>query len=171
MNYNAQEELRKLDEYYPNSDLSHVYSKHRNEIIRLLETIESVWQKNALDKPSFDVLFDGLQNSWVVVYYYVVGEQIDLMLGKIVGVEELLNKGIEDKNWRTRFNTMVVMKALKDQNIKTKIIESGLRDKSKKVREMAEDVKNGYMNKTIDTAKSNFQKTGRTWLKRLFGTE
>jgi hypothetical protein len=144
MNYNANNELKKLDEYYPNSDLRQIYVKHRDEIIILLRTIETVWQNQQLDKHTFDILYQGLQNSWTVVYYYIVGGQINLMIGKIVGIEELIFKGIEDKSWQTRFNTVVIMKEFSNRKIKNKIIDLGLKDKSKKVSEMAFDVKNYY---------------------------
>ena len=85
MNYNAINELRKLDEYYPNSDLRFIYLKHRDAITLILKTIETVWQNQQLDKHNFDILYKGLQNSWIVVYYYIVGEQINSMIGKIVG--------------------------------------------------------------------------------------
>ncbi len=147
MNYNANNELSKLDEYYPNSDLKHVYVKHREEIVLLLRTIENVWQNQLLDKQNFNILFKGLQNSWTVVYYYIVGEQINSMIGKIVGIENLILKGIEDKSWQTRFNTVVIMKGLDNREIKSKIIDMGIKDKSKKVSEMAADVKKYYLNK------------------------
>lgn len=146
MIYSANNELRKLDEYYPNSDLRHTYFKHRNEIILLLTTIETVWQNQQLDKHNFDILYKGLQNSWTVVYYYIVGEQINSMIGNIVGIEELIFKGIEDKSWQTRLNTVVIMKEIDNREIKDKIITLGLKDKSKKVCEMASDVKNYYLN-------------------------
>ena len=146
MNYNANNELKKLDEYYPNSDLKHIYVKHRDEIIILLRAVETVWQNQQLDKHNFNILYKGLQNSWTVVFYYIVGEQINLMIGKIVGIEELIFKGIEDKNWKTRFNTVVIMKALDNRKIKNRIIDLGLKDKSTKVNEMATDVKNYYLN-------------------------
>jgi hypothetical protein len=146
MKYNANNELRKLDEYYPNSDLKQIYVKHRDEIILLLKTIETVWQNKQLDRHNFDILYKGLQNSWTVVYYYIVGEQINSMIGKIVGIEELIFKGIEDKSWQTRFNTVVIMKGIDKRDIKNKIIDLGLKDKSKKVSEMASDVKNYYSN-------------------------
>ncbi|MBL7914749.1 MAG: hypothetical protein JNL49_06850 [Bacteroidia bacterium] len=146
MNYNANSELKKLDEYYPNSDLKHVYIKHRDEIIKLLRAVETVWQNQHIDKYTFNILFKGLQNSWTVVYYSIVGEQINSMIGKIVGIEELIFKGIEDRNWRTRFNTVVIMKALDKREIKNRIIDLGLKDKSKKVKEMATDVKDYYLN-------------------------
>jgi hypothetical protein len=146
MNYNADKELKKLDEYYPNSDLRHIYVKHRDEIIILLRAVETVWQNQQLDKHNFDILYKGLQNSWTVVYYYIVGEQINSMIGKIVGIEELIFKGIIDKNWQTRFNTVVIMKVLDNREIKNKIIDLGLKDKSKKVNEMATDLKDYYLN-------------------------
>jgi len=146
MNYNANDELRKLDEYYPNSDLKHVYVKHREDIILLLRTIENVWQNQQLDKHNFNILYKGLQNPWTVVYYYIIGEQINSMIGKIVGIENLIFKGIEDKSWQTRFNTVVIMKGLDNKEIKSKIIDLGLKDKSKKVSEMASDVKKYYLN-------------------------
>ena len=141
MNYIAGNELKKLDEYYPNSDLRHIYVKHRNEIIILLRAVETVWQNKQLDKHNFDILYKGLQNSWIVIYYYIVGEQINSMIGKIAGIEELIFKGIEDKNWQTRFNTVVIMKVLDNRDIRNRIIDLGLKDKSKKVSEMATDVK------------------------------
>ena len=146
MNYNANNELKKLDEYYPNSDLRHIYVKHRDEIIILLSAVETVWQNQQLDKHNFNILYKGLQNSWIVIYYHIVGEQINSMIGKIVGIEELIFKGIEDKNWQTRFNTVVIMKVLDNREIKQKIIDVGLMDKSKKVSEMATDVKTYYLN-------------------------
>jgi len=146
MNYNANNELRKLDEYYPNSDLKHTYVKHRDEIILLLRTIEAIWENQRLGKHNFDILYKGLQNSWTVVFYYIVGEQINSMIGKIVGIEELIFKGIADKSWQTRFNTLVIMKVLDNREIKNKIIDLGLKDKSKKVIEMATDVKNYFLN-------------------------
>ena len=66
------------------------------------------------------------------------------MIGKIYGVENLFYKGIEDNNWTTRLNTLVIMKEIDNKIIKNKITEIGLQDKSKKVREMAIDVKNNY---------------------------
>lgn len=144
MTFSAKNELKKLDEYYPNSDLVHIYKKHRESIIKLLETIEDVWTTKQIEKTNFEVLYDGLKNACTVVFYYVVGEQINLMIGKIVGAEQLIFKGIEDKSWRVRFNTVVIMKGLEKGEIKRKIVELGLKDKSEKVIEMALDVKRNY---------------------------
>ena len=146
MKYNADNELTKLDGYYPNSDLKHSYVKHRAEIITLLKAVETVWHNQQLDKHNFDILYKGLQNSWTVVFYYIVGEQINSMLGKISGIEELIFKGIEDRSWQTRFNTVVIMKTIKNRDIKNKIVDLGLMDKSSKVRKMASDVKDYYLN-------------------------
>jgi hypothetical protein len=122
MNYNAIEELKKYDDYYPNSDLKSTYRKHRDEIIKLQTAIETVWQNQQLDKNEFEILYNGLRNSWFVVYYYVLGEQINKMFGEINGIEKLIYLGIQDKKWQTRFNTVVIMKAFNNQDVKTKII-------------------------------------------------
>ena len=68
------------------------------------------------------------------------------MIGKIVGIEELITKGIKHKRWQTRFNTIVIMKGIHNREIQNKIIDLALKDKSKKVIEMANDVKNHYLN-------------------------
>lgn len=146
MNFNANNELRKLDEYYPNSDLKHIFNKHRDEIILLVNAVESVWKNKHLDKQNFDILFKGLENTWTGIYYNIVGEQINSMIGKIGGIEELITKGIKDKRWQTRFNTIVIMKGIHNREIQNKIIDLALKDKSKKVIEMANDVKNHYLN-------------------------
>ena len=146
MNFNANIELRKLDEYYPNSDLKHIFNKYREEIILLVNAVESAWKNKHLDKHNFDILFKGIENSWAGIYYNIVGEQINLMIGKIVGIEELITKGIKDKRWQTRFNTVVIMKGIHNSEIQNKIIDLALKDKSKKVIEMANDVKNHYLN-------------------------
>ncbi len=171
MNYDAIEELKKYDDYYHNSDLKNTYRKHRDEIIKLQTTIETIWQNQQLDNIDFEILYNGLQNSWVVVYYYVLGEQINNMLGEITGIEELIYQGIQDKSWQTRFNTVVIMKGINDQDLRTKIIQVGLSDKSKKVREMAEDVNINYLNSTKDSTNMTLPKRGKLWLKKLFGTE
>lgn len=146
MNFDANNELRKLDEYYPNSDLKHIYVKRRDEIIILLNAVERVWKNKHLDKQNFDILYKGLENSWTVIYYNIVGEQINSMIGKIVGIDELIDKGIKDKSWQTRFNTVVITKGIDNREIQNKIIDMALKDKSKKVVEMAHDVKNYYLN-------------------------
>jgi len=141
MNYNAKEELIKMDEYYLNSDLKHIYQKQREKIILMLNAIELIWKHKILDEQNFEILNDGLKNPWVVVYYYIVGKEINLMTGTVKGIEELILKGIEDKKWQTRFNSVVIMKGFKNKEIRNRVIELALNDKSKKVREMALDVK------------------------------
>lgn len=170
MNYSAHDELKKLDDYYPNSDLKNSYKKHREEIIKLLTTIEHIWQHQQLDKNTFEIVYNGLQNPWMVVYYYIVGEQINKMIGKIAGIEEVIYQGIQDKNWQTRFNTVVIMKAINNQELKTKIIDLGMSDKSRKVREMAEDVKMNYLGSSTDSTNQILPKTENSWLKKLFGS-
>lgn len=170
MNYSAHDELKKLDDYYPKSDLKNSYKKHREEIIKLLTTIDHIWQHQQLDKNTFEIVYNGLQNPWMVVYYYIVGEQINKMIGKIAGIEEVIHQGIQDKNWQTRFNTVVIMKAIDNQDLKTKIIDLGMSDKSRKVREMAEDVKINYLGSSTDSENQNLPKTENSWLKKLFGT-
>lgn len=171
MRHNANNELKKLDEYYPNSDLKHIYVKHRDEIAILLKTIETVWENQKLSKDDFNILFKGLQNSWVVVYYYVVGEPVNSMIGKIDGIEKLIYKGIEDKNWKTRLNTTIILKGIDNNELKCKIIEIALKDKSQKVREMAIDVQNNSIHSTTNITNSTLPKAGRTWLQKLFGSE
>jgi hypothetical protein len=144
MNYNANDELKKLDEYYPYSDLKHPYKQHRETIITLLSTIESVWKNKTLDEQNFKILTEGLKNPWVIVFYHIVGKEINLMTGKVKGIEDLIFNGIVDKRWQTRFNTVVVMKGFKNKEIQSRIIEIALNDKSDKVREMALDVKTYY---------------------------
>jgi hypothetical protein len=170
MNYSAHDELKKLDDYYPNSDLKNSYKKHREEIIKLLTTIDHIWQHQQLDKNTFEIVYNGLQNPWMVVYYYIVGEQINKMIGKIAGIEEVIYQGIQDKNWQTRFNTVVIMKAIDNQDLKTKIIDLGMSDKSRKVREMAEDVKINYLGSSTDSENQILPKTENSWLKKLFGS-
>ena len=94
-----------------------------------------------MDEQNFEILNEGLKNSWVVVSYYIVGKEINLMTGKVKGIEELILKGIEDKKWQTRFNSVVIIKGFKNKEIRNRVIELALNDKSKKVREMALDVK------------------------------
>ena len=141
MNYNAKEELIKMDEYYLDSDLKHTYQKQREKIILILNAIELIWKRKILDEQNFEILNEGLKNSWVVVSYYIVGKEINLMTGKVKGIEELILKGIEDKKWQTRFNSVVIIKGFKNKEIRNRVIELALNDKSKKVREMALDVK------------------------------
>lgn len=141
MKYSAKNELIRLDEYYPNSDLKHIYQIHREKIIVLLNTLELVWKQNKLDEESSQILTEGLQNPWVVVFYYIVGKEINLMIGKVKGIENLILKGIEDRRWQTRFNTTVIMKGFKNTEIRNIVLEKALNDKSAKVREMAMDIK------------------------------
>ncbi|WP_074978653.1 hypothetical protein [Zhouia amylolytica] len=143
-NYSADNELRELDNYYPKSDLNHVYQKNRDQIINLLNTIEAVWNTSELDNEKFEILYEGLQNSWTAIFYDIIGKEINLMTGKINGVEKLIYNGIKDSKWRTRFNTVVIMKGFEQKKIKNEIIDLGLSDKSKKVREMALDVQNHW---------------------------
>lgn len=171
MNYNAIEELKKYDDYYLNSDLKSTYRKHRDEIIKLQTAIETVWQNQQLDKNEFEILYNGLRNPWVVVYYYVLGEQINKMFGEINGIEKLIYLGIQDKKWQTRFNTVVIMKAINNQDVKTKIIDLGLSDTSKKVREMAEDVQKNYFTMPRDHFKANMLKKGKSWFMKIFDSE
>jgi len=146
MNYSANSELKKLDEYYPKSDLNHFYQKHREQIILILNTIESVWKTKKLDDQNFEILYEGIKNSWAVVFFYIVGKEINSMIGKINGIERIIYNGIEDKKWQTRFNTVVIMKGFENKEIQNKVIELGMKDKSKKVQEMALDVKNHWNN-------------------------
>ena len=143
-NYIASDELQKLDNYYLKSDLKYIYKKNRDKIIILLNTIENIWKTREITAQNFETLFLGLRSTWNVIYFYILGKQINLMIGKIYGVENLFYKGIEDNNWTTRLNTVVIMKEIDNKIIKNKITEIGLQDKSKKVREMAIDVKNNY---------------------------
>ena len=143
-NYIASDELQKLDNYYLKSDLKYIYKKNRDKIIILLNTIENIWKTREITAQNFETLFLGLRSTWNVIYFYILGKQINLMIGKIYGVENLFYKGIEDNNWTTRLNTLVIMKEIDNKIIKNKITEIGLQDKSKKVREMAIDVKNNY---------------------------
>ncbi|MBK7212249.1 MAG: hypothetical protein IPH88_02895 [Bacteroidales bacterium] len=142
MKFSAKNELIRLDEYYPNSDLKHIYQIHREKIIVLLNTLELVWKQNKLDEESSQILTEGLKNPWEVVFYFLVGKEINLMTGKIKGIENLILEGIEDKRWQTRFNTIVIMKGFKNKEIRKIVLEKALNDKSVKVREMAMDVKN-----------------------------
>lgn len=142
MKFSAKNELIRLDEYYPNSDLKHIYQIHREKIIVLLNTLELVWKQNKLDEESSQILTEGLKNPWEVVFYFLVGKEINLMTGKIKGIENLILEGIEDKRWQTRFNTIVIMKGFKNKEIRNIVLEKALNDKSVKVREMAMDVKN-----------------------------
>ena len=112
----------------------------------LTNTIEKIWMFKKADEACLEILFEGITNSWQVVYYYVVGEQINEMIGEIHGIESLLYSGITDKKWKVRFNTTVILKAIKNKKIKTEIVQIALNDKSKKVREMAEDVSVNCMN-------------------------
>ena len=131
-NHSTNIELRKMDDYYPNSDLNHIYQKHREQIIVLLNTIESIWETRDLNDQSFEILFDGLKNSWHGVYFDIVGKEINSMVGKIRGVEKIISNGIKDKHWKVRFNSLVIMKIFDDQELKNEVIELGLNDKSKK---------------------------------------
>lgn len=146
MNYSANSELKKLDEYYPKSDLNHIYQKHREQIILILNTIESVWKTKKLNDQNFEILYEGIENSWAGVSFYIVGKEINSMMGKINGIERIIYNGIEDKKWQTRFNTVVIMKGFENKEIQNKVIELGVNDKSKKVQEMALDVKNYWNN-------------------------
>lgn len=171
MKYSAIEELKKYDDYYPDSDLKSTYRMHRDEIMKLQTAIETVWKNQKLDNNEFEILYNGLKNPWVVVYYYVLGEQINKMLGEITGIEKLIDQGIQDKNWQTRFNTVVIMKAINNQDLKTKIIDLGLSDKSKRVREMAEDVKTNYFSKPEETLLTNMLKKGKSLVMKIFDSE
>ena len=144
-NYIARDKLKKLDDYYLRSDSNHIYQKNRDHIITLLNTIESVWKTKELNTSEFEILYQGLRNSWTEIFYYTVGKEINSMIGKINGVEKLIYNGIKDSQWRTRFNTVVIMKGFEHKEILNEIIELGLIDKSKKVREMALDVKNHWL--------------------------
>ena len=143
-NHSTNIELRKMDDYYPNSDLNHIYQKHRKQIIVLLNTIESIWEIRDLNDQNFEILYDGLKNSWHGVYFDIVGKEINSMAGKIRGVEKIISNGIKDKHWKVRFNSLVIMKIFDDQELKNEVIELGLNDKSKKVREMADNIKRYY---------------------------
>jgi hypothetical protein len=112
----------------------------------LTNTIEKIWISKKADDASLEILYEGIKSSWQVVYYYVVGEQINKMIGEIHGIESLLYFGVTDKKWKVRFNTTVILKAIQNNEIKTDILHVALNDKSKKVREMAEDVSANYMN-------------------------
>ncbi len=133
-----------MDTYYPNSDVNHIYQKHRNQIILLLRAIESVWQTKELNGQNFEILYNGLKNSWHGVYFDIVGKQINAMYGKINGIEQLITNGIKDKQWKVRFNSLVIMKVFASGELKNQVVASGLNDKSKKVREMAADIKKYY---------------------------
>ncbi|CAM1367078.1 hypothetical protein [Tenacibaculum xiamenense] len=139
--FNGKQELKELDNYYPNSDLSHIYLRHRDQIIELLKTIELVWSNKKLESHNFEILYEGLKSSWQVVYFDVLGKEINSMIGVIEGIEQLLMAGINDSKWKVRFNTLVIMKRFKHEEIKKNIIEIALNDKSKKVRKMALDIK------------------------------
>ena len=143
-NYSANKELKKMDAYYPNSDLNHIYQKHRNQIVVLLSTIESIWQTKELSDQNFEILYEGLKNSWQGVYFDIIGKEINAMVDKISGIEKIISKGIKDKHWKVRFNSLVVMKIFDSGQLKNEVIDSGLNDKSKKVREMAIDIKKYY---------------------------
>ncbi|NVO03986.1 MAG: hypothetical protein HXX09_14920 [Bacteroidetes bacterium] len=145
MNFSANIELNKLDKYYPKSDLNHIYQKHREQIILILNSIESVWKAKKLDDKNFEILYEGLGNSWSAVFYNIIGKEINSMIGKINGFEKLILTGIEDHKWQTRFNTIIIMKGFEKKEIQNKVIELGLKDKSTRVREMALDVKTYWM--------------------------
>ena len=143
--FSAIKELEKLDQYYPKSDLNHIYQKNRDTIIAQLNTIESIWKTKEVDNAKLNILYQGLQNSWVGIFYYIIGKEINAMTGKINGIEKLIYKGIKDSKWQTRFNTVVIMKGFHHKEILNDIVELGLIDKSKKVREMALDVKDHWI--------------------------
>ena len=143
--YNAEKELKKMDDYYPHSDLSSTYKKHRGQIIELFKTIELIWKTKKINDQSFEILFDGLKNSWHGVYYEIVGKEINAMLGNIEGIERIISYGINNSQWKIRFHTLVIMKGITDKEIQKTIVALGMMDKSKKVREMAADIKNHWM--------------------------
>ena len=132
MNYSANSELKKLDEYYPKSDLNHFYQKHREQIILILNTIESVWKAKKLDEQNFEILYEGLKNSWTLVFFYIVGKEINSMIEKVNGIEKIIYNGIEDKKWQTRFNTVIIMKGFDNKEIQNRVIELGLKTRVKK---------------------------------------
>ena len=133
-----------MDDYYPNSDLNHIYQKHRKQVILLLNTIEHTWKTKELNDQNFEILYDGLKNPWHGVYFDIVGKEISAMVEKIDGIEKIISNGIKDKHWRVRFNSLVIMKIFNGGELRNQVIEAGRKDKSKKVREMANDIKRYY---------------------------
>lgn len=134
--FSAKEEIKKMDEYYPNSDLSFHYKKNREQIVVLLDAIESIWEKETINDEQYTLLLNGLRASWSVVWFYVVGVNLIKMYGHIPKVDSLLSDAMSDRSWQTRFNTICVIEDLKDGDFKYQILKSGLNDKSKRVREM-----------------------------------
>lgn len=119
--YSAIKELKALDDHYTKSDLNHVYQKHRAQIILLLFTIESIWKSKELNHGMTLILFEGLSHPWTPIFYYIVGAEINLMIGKINGIETIIYDGIKDSQWQTRINTVVIMKGFKHKKFKKKL--------------------------------------------------
>lgn len=138
----AQKEIERLDNYYPNSDLSHVYKKHREQIISIAHCVEEIKKNKEISASNLQILEQGAKNSWEEVFYYQAGRYLTEFSFKYDNARELFYRLSNDKDYKVRFRVVTILLNEPRKKIIKDVLKRAFNDKSQIVREKAEDVLN-----------------------------
>ena len=136
----AQKEMDRLDKYYPTSDLSHIYKKHRDQIISIVNCVEEIKKNKEISDSNLQILEQGIRNSWEEVFYYQAGRYLCEFSFKYDNAKELFYHLSNDKDYKVRFRAVTILLHKPRKKMIKDILKKALNDKSQIVREKAEDV-------------------------------
>lgn len=135
-----EKKIHDLDEYYFNCDLTHIYKKHRPLLVRIIETVFNIQNKNDISCEDLFALEEGLTASWSVVFYDCAGKYAALLEPQYPEIRELLCKLSSHPRLITRRNIVIVSELLTNISCRNEILAKAMTDKSKTVRSFAIDV-------------------------------
>lgn len=136
----AKSEIERLEKHYLNSDLKHIYLKHKEDIYTILNCVERIKKEKQIHSSDLKILEDGLKNSWEEVFYYQAGKFVSQFSFKYKEAEQLFYKLYDDKDYNVRFRLVTVLLNQPPRRIIKEILSKALHDRSLTVQKKAEDV-------------------------------
>ncbi|BCY29157.1 hypothetical protein [Flavobacterium okayamense] len=143
MNYiffSAKSEIEKIEKHYINSDLKHIYLKHKEEILIILNCVEKIEKENRITEEDLKILENGIKNSWEEVFFYQAGKYVSHYSFKFKEVEQLFYKLINNKDYKNRFRILTVLLNEPPRKITKEVLSKALNDKSLTIQKKAEDI-------------------------------
>jgi hypothetical protein len=126
-------EIERHDQYYPNSDLSNIYSKNRNKIIEIINLFDQIQKNGKITDSEYKKIEKSLAENWDVIYFYLVGKYLARIETEIPDILEKISSFMDIKNWKLRRNTVSICTLFKNEEIIEVILKKGINDKSVKV--------------------------------------
>jgi hypothetical protein len=133
-------EIKELEDYYPKSDLNHIYQKHKNQLIEIVNCVDRIQKKGELSDKDLLILEAGIRNSWEVVYYWYAGKYLSLLTHKSEKAKTLFKQLFEDKDCDIRAKIVSILQLKPEKKLIQPILIKAINDKSKIVRIKAVEV-------------------------------